>query len=306
MSVRLPHRFLGSLAALVLLGTAACGREEVADEPGTGDGAAVVDRPDARSGRATPDDIAAIGVPGGDTSMTTTAPGEAGDMGSGAPVALDVAPFCVDVEATRATLDQETVFGADLRDDMERAIHEQGSGDVGPVTDDEFVGFMTTLTQKMIDEAHFAMGQAARDEVRYYVQRTLSDHTRSIERIRTRLGSRPLLERQSRLGAMLADWSQKEVTSLQQTCGQDFDQRYIALEVEDHTSLLELMDRLIATARSSTLRCEFAELRSVIFQHYQLARTIQDVVGRARASSEAGEQGEEAGKEDDGSGMTSD
>jgi predicted outer membrane protein len=312
MRVRLPHRFVGSLAALVLLGTSACGREEGVDEPGTGDGAAVVDRPDSRSGRATRDDIAAIGVPGGDTSVTTEAPGEPGDMGSGAPVDLDVASFCADVEATRGGLEQaNTVVGANPRDELGRALRERvGDEQVGPVMDAEIVGFMITLTQKMIEEARFAMDQAARDEVRGYVQRTLSDHTRSLERIRTRLGSKPLLTRQSRLGALLADWSEKEAMSLRQTCGQDFDQRYIELEVEDHTSLLEMMDRLLMMAQSSALRCEFAKLRSVIFQHYQLARAIQVAEGEAMASDEvgeqAGEQGAQAGNEDDGGGMTSD
>jgi putative membrane protein len=142
------------------------------------------------------------------------------------------------------------------------------------LSDANITSILTSANNAEIGEAQLALTRSTDRAVRDFAQRMINDHSEANQRIMqvaARTGMQP-----DATTDQIQDSAQRARQALQVRTGADFDQAYIANQINMHRWLLETIDQaLLPAARDGRLEDLIASLRPTIVEHLQHAQRIQ-------------------------------
>lgn len=144
------------------------------------------------------------------------------------------------------------------------------------LSDAEVAHVAVTANAIDVDLARLALDRAASDEVKAFAQTMIDDHTGVNEQaaeLAERLGVTPV---ENDVSAQLQAGADEAKTRLSELSGEEFDQAYIAREIEYHQAVLGALDQLlIPTTEDAELADLLNTVRPAIAAHLERAQAIQ-------------------------------
>lgn len=133
-----------------------------------------------------------------------------------------------------------------------------------------------------IQTGQLAQAQASSQDVKTFAARMVSEHSAAQQRqgaLFARLGITAVEDATSR---QLQDETRNMLATLRARSGADFDQAYIAGQLDMHARLLNMLDNnLLPGASRDELRADLQMMRVEVASHLQAARIVQAVLSPA-------------------------
>jgi putative membrane protein len=150
-----------------------------------------------------------------------------------------------------------------------------GPMDVSGYDDAQLAAIVQAINMGEMLAAQLAENRAASPDVRRFARDMETQH-RDMQSRANAVFSRSLMTpSENPVSARLKSEMQSELSSLQSMRGKDFDRAYIEAEVREHNAVLELVDRMIADARSPELKAELENMRPKEEAHLRKVETMQ-------------------------------
>jgi putative membrane protein len=166
----------------------------------------------------------------------------------------------------------------------------------------EVVQALTAVNQSEIDVGELAREKSQNELVRQFAEAIITDHTRLLEESQgtagttdttagtdTAAGAIPPGTQPPTTGTgtqgsaviqQLEQQSQQAHSQLETLTGEEFDQAFIAQQVQAHQDVLDLIDQqLLPSTQDPQLRMQLESARPIIEQHLQQAQQIQQQLG---------------------------
>lgn len=143
-------------------------------------------------------------------------------------------------------------------------------------SDGQIVGIMETVNQSEIEAADLAERKSSNGTVLEFARMAKTDHTDAADR----LSSCNVTSKSGELNAMFKERTARTAKRLEKLDGAAFDRAYIAAQVDDHTAVLDKIDRkFIPAAKSADVSTYLRETRPIIEAHLEHARRIKTELG---------------------------
>ena len=164
---------------------------------------------------------------------------------------------------------------------------EQGATLDTAVTDAGIAAVVIAANTVDVRNGELAQTTSANDAVKTFAAQMITDHTSvnaKIGELTKRFGLTPKDNATSR--RITADGSAARAKLAAAKPGAEFDQAYIATEIEQHQQVLDLVDNvLIPRATNADLVALLHAVRPTLAQHLDHARTVQRALERPTAPS---------------------
>ena len=80
--------------------------------------------------------------------------------------------------------------------------------------------------------------------------------------------------------------AQNDLSTLQSMRGREFDRDYVQSQIKGHNQAIEMLDRMIPTAKSPELKTELMNLRPKLQAHLQEAERVQTTMQKGTTSKQ--------------------
>jgi putative membrane protein len=148
-------------------------------------------------------------------------------------------------------------------------------------SDGRTVGMFLMANDVDLSFAKIAFMNSGRDDVKAFARRMLTDHTQLIATMRALVTDQGMSPSDDMAGRDLRDISTLQRDSLRALTGRAFDAAYMAMEVERHHAMLEMIDDvLLPRARSGELREMLASTRPIIAAHAAHAEQLEAAIAK--------------------------
>jgi putative membrane protein len=153
-----------------------------------------------------------------------------------------------------------------------------GPMDVSGYDDAQLSAIVQAINLGEMQAAQLAENRATSPEVRRFARDMETEHRDMQSRANAVFSRSRMTPSENPVSARLKSEMQTELSSLQSMRGRDFDRGYIEAEVRDHNTVLELVDRMIADARSPELKAELENMRPKVEAHLRKAESMQQTL----------------------------
>jgi putative membrane protein len=155
-----------------------------------------------------------------------------------------------------------------------------GATDTTALTDGQIVLVVQTADHGEIDQAREALHKAKRANVKQFAQHMLTDHSAADTKIAALDSKVGIAPQGSPIADQLKTSGEQIMSNLKSASGSDFDKAYIDAQVNEHTTVLDLLDnKLIPRAQNPDLVKTLQEIRSKVANHLKMAQGIQSSLG---------------------------
>ena len=171
----------------------------------------------------------------------------------------------------------DTAAGIVTRDDTGAAAAgtTAAAGDVGEMTEANIVALVNASNSAEVAAGQVARKQAQGAQVKTFARRMVDDHT-AMEKEARSLAKR--LNLTENLPAR-ADADTMGLADLSGKSGAEFDQAYIAHEIEAHQKTLELVNNALGRTQNAELRQMLEKARPKVEAHLKAAQQLQQKAG---------------------------
>lgn len=150
------------------------------------------------------------------------------------------------------------------------------------MNDGDIAQITTVVNQGEIQQAQLARARARNPEVRQFAEHMIQQHQQMLQSQSQLLGRVGISPTPNDTSHRLDLEGQSTMQSLQSLTGDDFDRQYIDAQVRQHQQVLQSLDsQLIPSAQNAQFRQALTEARSMVQQHLDEARRIQQGGGGA-------------------------
>lgn len=139
----------------------------------------------------------------------------------------------------------------------------------------ESLAFLMAVDQSEIDAANEALKKSTNDQVKAFAQLMIKDHTQNLretEQLSNELKATPVENAKIK---MLKEDADKELKSLSQLNGNDFDKTYINDMVKDHKNALAALNKLSSQVKEPSLAKHLTATKMHVTEHLAKAKQIQ-------------------------------
>lgn len=153
------------------------------------------------------------------------------------------------------------------------------------LSDAQIAKITETVDTGEVEQARLAQKKAKNQKVKKYAQHMISTHTQSKNKNARVLKKAQLEPEDSATAQNLDQRTTETMTRLEMADQTDFDRRYIDAQVEQHQTVVNLLDqKLIPSAQNPELKKRLEEARAMVEEHLKQAREIQQALVTADAS----------------------
>jgi putative membrane protein len=168
---------------------------------------------------------------------------------------------------------------ATVKSAMIQTAQMSSSGGLNTVTDADGAGIGWTINDGEVQLAQLAVQNASSQAVRDFAQMMITDHTNA----NAQLQSHGYGKIDNPATVTLNGIVNKTKTMLQSKSGADFDQAYIASQIDMHQTALETMrSTLLPGATDRDLRAILTTMNNSVQMHLQRARELQSSTATSR------------------------
>jgi putative membrane protein len=191
--------------------------------------------------------------------LASDTPGTSGDIGMQQPSASPVSPMPT-TPATTAATPAETL------------------------TDDQIVKIAETINTGEVEQAKLAQKTSKNGKVKKYAQHMIQEHNKASKKTATVAKKAQIKPADSPTAQNLSDKASRTKETLATTDKADFDKRYIDAQVEQHESVVLLIDsKLLPNASNPDLKARLEEAKKMVEEHLAEAKEIQSNLATASA-----------------------
>jgi putative membrane protein len=218
----------------------------------------------------------APGSMGGPSPGATTGPGTMGPAGGMTP------PTGAEPSAPGGTMTGEPSM-----------VPQQGtpgmtgsSMDVSSLDDAQLAAVLQSINIGEMQAAQLAVAQGSSPEVKRFAKEMLSTHRQMQSHVSSVLSRMQMTPSENAVSNQVKADGQNEMSMLQGEHGKDFDRDYIDGQVRDHNHALELVDRMIASAKSPDLKMALQNMRTKVETHLSEAERIQSSLQKGQTNKQ--------------------
>jgi putative membrane protein len=157
--------------------------------------------------------------------------------------------------------------------------HQTGTAETAAASSDQ--AFVTSAAQANlaeIDAGRIATARSSSSDVKMFAQHMIDDHSKANKDL-TDLARRKGLT----VPEVTDDAHVKDLASLAQLSGADFDKKYASMMVDDHGKAVSLFEETARSAKDKDLRAFAQKLAPRLREHLQMARDLSGKLGAPSA-----------------------
>jgi putative membrane protein len=245
-----------SLSALALAGAVACGGSNQNTPPQT-------TTTTAATTTATPYVGPPAGAPAPEAPMVTEAP---------APSGAD-SPNNLATPQAGSTLNGTTRSGTPDQVAMNQATNRTDSS--GGANDAQIAEVIDAANNAEIAQAREVLSKTKNASVKQYAQRLISDHTQAETKLRSITKKSGITPQDSAVSMKFKQDSDQLMQTLRSSSPADVDKTYIDAQVDEHSKVLEQIDRDLPEAKNADLIALLKSARTKVASHMKMAQGIQ-------------------------------
>jgi putative membrane protein len=153
-----------------------------------------------------------------------------------------------------------------------------GPMDVSGFDDAQLAAIVQAINMSEMQSAQLAESRAMSPELRRFARDMETQHRDMQSRANAVFSRSQMTPSENPVSARLKSEAQSELSTLQSMKGKDFDRAYLESEVRDHNGALELIDRMIADAKSPELKAELENMRPKVEAHLRKAEGMEQTI----------------------------
>jgi putative membrane protein len=148
------------------------------------------------------------------------------------------------------------------------------SSTVGPQGDAQILVMLSEADEAEIAAARLALQKGARASVKMFARQMIADHTKMLEKGRS-LANTLNLSTQSPTSDSLVKHAQQETQTLNRAApGRQFDKVYLDAQVQDHQTVLSLLQQFEGQAQHPELKALITGAEPTVRTHLEQARHL--------------------------------
>jgi putative membrane protein len=163
-----------------------------------------------------------------------------------------------------------------------------GSTDVSSFDDAQLAAVVQSLNMSEMQTAQLAQSKATSPEVKKYAKDMMTQHREMENRANAVFSRLQITPNENAVSNQVKTDAQSDMSTLQGMRGKDFDREYIDEQVRAHNHALELVDRMIPSAKSPELKAELQGARTKIEAHLRQAEKIQQTQQKGTTNKQRG------------------
>jgi putative membrane protein len=160
--------------------------------------------------------------------------------------------------------------------------------DVSSLDDAQLAAVITAINTGQIQAAQVAATRASTPEVKKFAREMLTQHREMQSHASQVFSKQQITPSDNAISNQLKSDAQTELSTLQGERGKEFDRDYIDGQIRDHNHALELIDRMMANAKSPELRTELQNARAKVENHLRDAERIQTSLQKGSTMKQRG------------------
>lgn len=150
------------------------------------------------------------------------------------------------------------------------------------LTDDQIAKITETVNTGEVEQAKIAQKKSKNARVKKYAAHMITQHNKSQKQIQTLTKKAQITPADSPTSQDLSQKSTETVASLESSDATTFDKTYIDAQVQQHESVVTLLDsKLIPNASNAELKARLEETRKLVETHLNEAKEIQSNLASA-------------------------
>ncbi len=154
------------------------------------------------------------------------------------------------------------------------------------LTDDQIAKIAETVDAGEVEQAKIAQKKAKNAKVKKFASHMVQQHTKSKKQNETLAKKAQLTPADSAVSQDLTQKSTETCASLESAEATNFDKQYIDAQVQQHESVVLLLDsKLIPSASNADLKARLEETRKLVETHLNEAKEIQSSLASAEGST---------------------
>jgi putative membrane protein len=152
------------------------------------------------------------------------------------------------------------------------------------LTDEQIVKITETINTGEVEQAKLAQKTSKNGKVKKYAQHMIQEHNKANKQTATVAKKAQITPAESPTAQNLSDKATRTKETLATTDKADFDKRYIDAQVEQHESVVLLIDsKLLPNASNPELKARLEEAKKMVEGHLAEAKEIQSNLATASA-----------------------
>jgi putative membrane protein len=159
----------------------------------------------------------------------------------------------------------------------------QSPGDVPPaakiqgLTDAQIVTVTETVNKGEIEQATLAKSKSKNPEVKSFASHMITEHTKASQQGKQLAKAEKLVPEDSATAQDVSAKGESTLATLKAADKTTFDRQYIDAQVEQHQTVLQLIDdQLLPSASDAELKAQLEKTRGMVQAHLEAAKALQD------------------------------
>jgi putative membrane protein len=269
------HHFKSSsstwVAVAAVLGLAGCSHQQQASQPPT---------TYVESNPAPEQTGSAMGQPGA-SGATSGQPQGAGEVSGARPGGSTATGDMGGMQGST------TQYGSSSR---ASTITKGGSSDVTSLNDGQLAAVIVAIHQGEIQQATLAQSKAKSPDVRKLATQLATSHQTALAKDQMLFSQLQITPTDNAISQQLTSDVQNQMSTLQSLRGRDFDRDFVDQQIKAHNEALELIDRMMPSAKNPQLKANLLALRPKLQDHLQQVQAVQQKLQQGSASSQGSSQ----------------
>jgi putative membrane protein len=163
-----------------------------------------------------------------------------------------------------------------------------GSMDVSTLTDAQLAAVLQAINTGEIQQAQLAESRAQSPEVKRLAQHMMTAHQNIQAKGQAMLSRLQITPSDNAVSQQIQTDAQNDLSSLQSMRGREFDRDYVQGQIKAHNQAIEMIDRMIPTAKSPEFKTELMNLRPKLQAHLQEAERVQAAMQKGTTNKQGG------------------
>jgi putative membrane protein len=152
------------------------------------------------------------------------------------------------------------------------------------LTDAEIAHILQASNRAEVEDGRTALQKSSHPEVQELAQMMVTDHGAADERLRVLLTQKGMISQPNPTSSRMQQEHAQSSSQLAALQGSEFDEAYVALQVDMHQQVLDTIDRdLLPDAQDPELKALITEIRPKIAAHLDHARMVQRELQKSAA-----------------------
>ena len=156
-----------------------------------------------------------------------------------------------------------------------------GVGDIlgTKLSDAEIAHIVVTANDIDIEAGNLAKTKAAREDVKAYAHRMITDHTDVNRQAKDLVKKLNVTPQDNKISQSLKKDARKNMEKLQRLSSKEFDEEYIDGEIDLHKKVIEVADdKLVPNVKNEELKALLLQVRPSLLSHLEHAQKLDDVI----------------------------